>query len=91
MKYYEISEIPVSKENFDELGVVAILGEDAMRVYNDTPCDEKVSLEKLREWGDVKFVLFDTSAERDAYIQGLQDACGWFENGIASISEFMQS
>lgn len=52
-----------------------VLGEDACRKAEDT----KATYAMLRELGDAKKETFDTEAERDAYIRGLEDASGWME------------
>jgi len=54
----------------------AVFGEDASREVIEHP---KTTYAKLRELGDVKKMSFETEAEREAYIQGLEDAQGWME------------
>ena len=34
---------------------------------------------------------FDTQAEANAYIQGLDDSCGWMENAVLSPSDPFES
>lgn len=51
-----------------------VFGEMACDKFNDNP---KTTYEKLRELGDVKKVSFNSEEERNAYIQGLEDAMGW--------------
>ena len=40
---------------------------------------KKATYAMLRELGEAKKEAFDTEAERDAYIRGLEDASGWME------------
>lgn len=53
-----------------------ILGESACDAFNDNP---KTTYGKLRELGNAKKMSFNSEAEREAYIQGLEDAQGWME------------
>lgn len=52
-----------------------VLGTGACRKAED----KKTTYTKLRELGDAKKESFDTEAEREAYIRGLEDASGWME------------
>ena len=53
-----------------------VFGEDATREVTEHP---KTTYAKLRELGDAKKISFDSEAEREAYIQGIEDAQGWME------------
>lgn len=50
-------------------------------VWGSDACPKigEVSLEKLEELGSISTRKFDTEAERDAYIQGVNDTTGWLE------------
>lgn len=56
--------------------VKVVFGEVAVAAFQENP---RITYEKLREHGDVSKVSFDTEAERDAYIRGLEDSVGWQE------------
>ena len=53
-----------------------VLGEAACREHLEHP---KATYARLQELGDAKKEVFDTEAEREAYIRGLEDAAGWQE------------
>ena len=53
-----------------------MFGESACRAFLDNPRTSKAELQKL---GDVRKIGFNSEEERNAYIQGLEDAQGWIE------------
>lgn len=53
-----------------------VFGESACRAFLDNP---RTSKSKLKELGYVSKIGFNSEEERNAYIQGLEDAQGWLE------------
>ncbi len=53
--------------------LIAIFGTDACREFGETGMITDLDL------GHVAFLEFDTVAERDAYMRGVDDAEGWME------------
>ena len=88
MKYLnDINECSI--EELEQRGVVVIFGEESVRKYEDLGIDEKISLDELKDLGDVKIVMFDTTAERNAYVQGIEDTAGWLEIAFVEPSELV--
>ena len=57
-----------------------VLGTEAVREYEDAVDNHtKWSVSSLCDCGSVATGSFDTQAELDAYIQGIEDAVGWLE------------
>ena len=57
-----------------------VLGTEAVREYEDAVDNHtKWSVSSLCDCGSVATGSFDTQAELDAYIQGIEDAMGWLE------------
>ena len=57
-----------------------VLGTEAVREYENAVDNcEKWSVSSLCDCGSVVTGSFDTQAELDAYIQGIEDAVGWLE------------
>ena len=57
-----------------------VLGTEAVREYEDAVDNHtKWSVSSLCDCGSVVTGSFDTQAELDAYIQGIEDAVGWLE------------
>ena len=57
-----------------------VLGTEAVREYEDAVDNHtKWNVSSLCDCGSVATGSFDTQAELDAYIQGIEDAVGWLE------------
>lgn len=67
--------------------LVVIFGEEAVDAYSDLGEGDKIDKDSLSELGTVNIILFDTIAERDAYLRGVEDSSGWFEYAVAEPSE----
>ena len=76
-------ELVISRmENEDEgYGVIIIFGESCASAYMDSGFD--AMREKLDE-GQLVRRVFDTKAERDAYIKGIDDSDGWLGAAVMS-------
>lgn len=58
-----------------------VLGTEAVREYEDAVDNRtKWNVSSLCDCGSVTTGSFDTQAELDAYIQGINDAVGWLEH-----------
>ena len=71
--------------------VVVVFGEQAARMYWDNADEENPIPEKeLEEFGAVVRRSFETEAELNAYLQGVDDCDGWNDYCVAE-ERFLES
>lgn len=71
----------MEEKKFD---VVVVFGETASKMYwENYNEDEPIKESELEEYGSVVRRSFETEAERNAYLKGLEDSDGWNDYAVA--------